>query len=304
MKTIYALLAAGAIAGAATLEPGAEVTPDAIAAATFLQGEAITEWEEDKLYLLECWASWCGPCVALIPKINDWHAKYYDQGLRVIGMNVWEDDQESVKAFITEKGDGMAFPTAFVGRGGTFEEAWLEPAGVMGIPHAFFVRNGKLLFSGHPATVSEAQLEGMLAGGEELESAVEGLNAAQAAQAAQMAERQQEMEAQMERLGPFIQQLETLMENEDHDGALALTRTTLAENENLTADDKAQLQFVTVMIQAERGDFDASFEALDQLIADHPDSDMAQQQALIRQFIEEMKAEQGDGEDATTDETP
>lgn len=306
MKAIYTLLAAGTIAGAATLEPGAEVTPDAITAATFLQGEAITEWEEDKLYFLECWASWCGPCVALIPKVNDWHARYYDQGLRVIGMNVWEDDEDSVKAFLAEKGDGMAFPVAFVGPEGAFEEQWLKAAGVMGIPHAFLVRNGTLLYSGHPMMISEAQLEGMLAGGDELTSVVGDLNAAQAAQAAQMAERQQEMEAQMQRLGPFIQQLEALMENEDHDGALVLSRTTLAENENLTDDDKAQIRFVKIMIHAEKGDFEASLEALDILVEEHPDSEMAQQQALIRQFIGEMRAEHGqtdnDDEDAGVDD--
>lgn len=151
---------------AAALSPGDRVTPEALGAASVIQGEIPTEWEEGKVYVIECWATWCGPCVAVMPQVNALHDKYKDQGLRVIGMNVWEDGEDKVKAFVGEQGEAMSFPVAYVGRGGDFEEKWLKPAEVRGIPHTFVVKDGEYLFSTHPMELSESTVEALLAGGE------------------------------------------------------------------------------------------------------------------------------------------
>lgn len=153
------------VSSAFALQAGDEVKPDALAKATFLQGDAVTAWEPGKLYFLECWATWCGPCIASIPHVNELHKKYHDKGLRVIGLNVWDDGQEKVAKFVKAKGEGMSYPVAFVGRGGLFETDWLKPAGVTGIPHTFLVRDGKLLATQHPGQLTDEIIEGLLAGG-------------------------------------------------------------------------------------------------------------------------------------------
>jgi thiol-disulfide isomerase/thioredoxin len=158
---------------------GDAVTPDALGKAEWITGAAPAAWEPGKLYILECWATWCGPCIAVIPHVDELYDKYQEKGLRVIGMNVWEDGKDKVAGFVKNKGDGMSYPVAYVGKGGDFENTWLKPAGVKGIPHAFVVKDGKVLLTTHPSQLTEPVIEGLLAGGDAETKALEGIKTAQ-----------------------------------------------------------------------------------------------------------------------------
>lgn len=169
------------VSPAFALVAGDTVTPDALGKATFIQGPAPTAWEPGKIYFLECWATWCGPCVGAIPHVNGLHKKYADKGLKVIGLDVWDDGPtDRIETFVKAKGNGMSYPVAFVGNGGAFEKQWLKPAGVTGIPHTFIVRDGKLLFSTNPHRVTDAMIEKLLAGGKEADEVITTMTAAQA----------------------------------------------------------------------------------------------------------------------------
>lgn len=165
-----------------TLKQGSEVKLEAVTSATWIQGEAPKSFEPGKIYIFECWATWCGPCVAAIPHVNGLYKKFHEKGLNVYGMNVWEDGQEKVEKFVKAKGDGMSYPVAYTGKGSAFENDWLKAANVRGIPHAFIVKDGKLLFTTHPARLSEELIEALLAGGDSAQKALDGLNASTAAQ--------------------------------------------------------------------------------------------------------------------------
>jgi thiol-disulfide isomerase/thioredoxin len=149
-----------------TLKAGSAVNLEPVTAAKWIQGEPLKTFEPGKVYLFECWATWCGPCIAVIPHVNELHKKYSAKGLRVIGMNVWEDGEEKVVKFVKDKGDGMAYPVAYTGRGSAFETEWLKAAGVRGIPHAFVVKEGRLLFTTHPAQLTGELVEQLLSGDE------------------------------------------------------------------------------------------------------------------------------------------
>ena len=164
------------------LEAGAEVRTDALAAAEWIRGSAPGRWEPGKVYFLDCWATWCGPCLAAIPHLNDLHRKLEPDGLRVIGLSIWEDDAAKVRAFAGRAGDGMAFPVVFAGRSGPFITEWVAAAGVLSIPHVFVVKDGRLLLSADPALLDEAVARGLLAGGAAEERAIASVRAAEAAQ--------------------------------------------------------------------------------------------------------------------------
>ncbi|MFD0893056.1 TlpA family protein disulfide reductase [Luteolibacter ambystomatis] len=168
MKSILIFGAIAAmVSTASALQAGDRVTPEALGQAKFVQGSVPKEWEPGKLYFIECWATWCGPCIASIPHVNELHKKYSEKGLRVIGLNVWDDGPyEKVEKFVKAKGEGMSYPVAFVGKGGAFETSWLKPAGVTGIPHTFLVRDGKLLATQHPGQLTDEVIGKLLAGGD------------------------------------------------------------------------------------------------------------------------------------------
>src|SRR5687768_7019611 len=66
----------------------------------WVQGEPVKEFERDKAYIVEFWATWCGPCITSIPHLNEIHNKFKDKGLVVIGQDVWENKTEAVEPFI------------------------------------------------------------------------------------------------------------------------------------------------------------------------------------------------------------
>ena len=48
--------------------------------------------------LIDFWASWCGPCVKIIPEVKTLHEKYESKGLKVIGVSLDKNRDAWVKA--------------------------------------------------------------------------------------------------------------------------------------------------------------------------------------------------------------
>jgi thiol-disulfide isomerase/thioredoxin len=65
-----------------------------------LEGKAIGISDfKGKVVVLDFWATWCGPCMQAIPKIQEINAEYASKGVVVIGMN---QDTEDVKDKVKE----------------------------------------------------------------------------------------------------------------------------------------------------------------------------------------------------------
>lgn len=250
MKALLAslvLASAAAVAQQAapepTLKPGSQVPVDALASAKWIQGGPLKELEAGKVYLFECWATWCGPCIAAIPHVNDLHRRYHEKGLRVYGINVWEDGEDKVAKFVKDKGEGMSYPVAYTGKGSAFEQGWLKAAGVRGIPHAFIVRDGKLLLTAHPSQLTDKAIEALLSGEDgaktvaaEIRAATEAREktsslvsafrkAASQNQADEMAAKVDELE-KLDPASPYLQpmKLEVLTARKDWDGATTMLK--------------------------------------------------------------------------------
>lgn len=150
-------------AGPAKLDVGSPAP--ALKPAKWIQGDPIENFEGNKTYLIECWATWCGPCVAAIPHVNGLHKSFKDKGLVVIGVNVWEEPESKAAAFVKKKGEGMAYRVAYDGgNNGSVANDWLKAAGANGIPHAFVVRQNKILWHGHPGELTDETVAAMIDG--------------------------------------------------------------------------------------------------------------------------------------------
>jgi len=53
-----------------------------------------------KVLIIDLWATWCGPCVQEMPKLNAW-AKKYAKYVDIIGVT--EEEPEKVKEFLTKR---------------------------------------------------------------------------------------------------------------------------------------------------------------------------------------------------------
>jgi thiol-disulfide isomerase/thioredoxin len=135
--------------------------------ATMLQGEAVKDFKKGEVYVFECWASWCGPCIAAIPHLNELHKQMGKKGVVITGVNVWESERDAASAqrakdFLKAQGDKMSYRVALGGK--AFIKDWLEAAEVNGIPHAFVVAEGKIAWTGHPAQLTAEMLGDILTG--------------------------------------------------------------------------------------------------------------------------------------------
>src|SRR6476661_706165 len=66
----------------------------------WVKGEKFETFEPGKTYVVEFWATWCGPCRASIPHLTELARKYKDAGVRVVGVDVWEQDTSKVQPFL------------------------------------------------------------------------------------------------------------------------------------------------------------------------------------------------------------
>ncbi len=144
----------------------------------FDKGEAVKAFEPGKNYVVEFWATWCGPCRTSIPHLTDLQKKHPE--VTFIGVSVWEQDQGLVKPFVEQMGDKMAYrvasdnvPEGKKGNDGAMANSWMKAAGRRGIPSAFIVNGqGKIAWMGHPMSMDEP-LEKIVSGSWDLNTAAE-----------------------------------------------------------------------------------------------------------------------------------
>jgi thiol-disulfide isomerase/thioredoxin len=130
----------------------------------WLNGAPVAAFAPGTIYVVECWATWCGPCKAAIPHLSAMNTRVKDQHVVVIGLNVYEKDLSLVAPFVTSMGDKMNYRVA-LDKDGANAAAWLEAAGQSGIPCSFVVdKAGKLAWFGHPMAGLDEVVDELVAG--------------------------------------------------------------------------------------------------------------------------------------------
>ena len=138
-----------------TLRPGDRAP--AISADTWINGSPIPRLDPGKVYIVEFWATWCGPCVKNIPHLNEIQKQY--PAVTVIGIAASEPQSKfgtpdrreaNVRAFIAQRGAGMAYRNAYDSRQVVYD-AWMTASGNATIPKTFLVgADGKIAWIGQP----------------------------------------------------------------------------------------------------------------------------------------------------------
>ncbi|MES2462395.1 MAG: TlpA disulfide reductase family protein [Armatimonadota bacterium] len=138
--------------------------------AKWLKGEPLPTFEKGRVYVVEFWATWCGPCKANIPHLTAM-AKKYKGKAEIIGVDIWESSDPTIKTlprvekFVVAQGKQMDYHVAADATNNRVANAWMKAAGLNGIPASFIVgRDGRIAWIGNPATGLDAALEKVVSG--------------------------------------------------------------------------------------------------------------------------------------------
>ncbi|HZW08460.1 MAG TPA: TlpA disulfide reductase family protein [Phycisphaerales bacterium] len=91
------------------------------------------------IYVIDFWATWCGPCVAEMPHMKELYASYRDKGVEFVGVSLDQpEDQGGLQKLLGYVGDHeIAWPQYYQGNGweSEFSTSW----GINSIPALFVV---------------------------------------------------------------------------------------------------------------------------------------------------------------------
>jgi thiol-disulfide isomerase/thioredoxin len=88
-----------------------------------------------QVFVIEFWATWCGPCRESIPHLTELQKQFKDKGVVFIGIT--DEKTEVAKKFVEKMGAKMDYTVAV--DAGKTSKGYMEAYGVNGIPNAFVV---------------------------------------------------------------------------------------------------------------------------------------------------------------------
>lgn len=128
----------------------------ALKPAKWLKGAPISGFEKGHVYVVEFWATWCGPCKANIPHLTAM-AKKFAGKVSIVGVNIWESPDPSIPTlskvaqFVKAQGARMEYHVAADGNDRRVANAWMKSAGEEGLPQSFIVgKDGRIAWIGDP----------------------------------------------------------------------------------------------------------------------------------------------------------
>ncbi|WP_051415370.1 TlpA disulfide reductase family protein [Nocardiopsis sp. CNT312] len=97
--------------GSATVFDTADRTEAPEVAGTTLEGDGLSlDDYEGGILVLNVWASWCGPCRAEQPVLDEVHTEYADLGVDFLGVNMKDDDTAALAYTAAQE---VGYPSLF-----------------------------------------------------------------------------------------------------------------------------------------------------------------------------------------------
>lgn len=160
IRATAALLAAALFPAVAAAQPKADEPAPPLSVDRLLNAPdgASAEWGnlKGKVVVVEFWATWCAPCIASIPHLNELAEQFRDED--VVFISLTDEPRATVEPFLKRKPikGWVALDTDH--RAG-------DAYGVTGIPHTFLVgRTGKILGDTHPSELKAEHISKALRG--------------------------------------------------------------------------------------------------------------------------------------------
>jgi len=128
----------------------------------FVKGEQISSFGAGNTYVIEFWATWCGPCKSSMPHLSEVQEKYADKGVRIISIS--DEKIDTVTKFLDDP--NWAAKTRYTlcaDPDRSAHDQYMKPAMQSGIPCAFIVKDGTVQWIGHPMQMDKP-LESVVAG--------------------------------------------------------------------------------------------------------------------------------------------
>ncbi|QEG43710.1 TlpA family protein disulfide reductase [Roseimaritima ulvae] len=207
----------------------------------------VQNFEQDKVYIIEFWATWCGPCISSMPHLAETQTKYGYDTVRLISVS--DEDVATIEKFLEREVQGEDDKTyddltsvysLTTDPDRSVSKDYMRAAGQNGIPTAFIVgKTGLVEWIGHPMRMDEP-LEQIVEDRWDREAFAEGFKKKQAAALLAM-------------------KLRTLMRSDDKsdwEQAYEMVASQLAEMEDAPSSDKQQMETmqVSLLVKLERAD--------------------------------------------------
>jgi thiol-disulfide isomerase/thioredoxin len=111
---------------------------------TTLDGRKIrSEDLKGKVVVLDCWATWCSPCLALMPELKSLYHKRHRDGLEIIGVSL-DDDPDTIRK--ASKTLELSWPQVQAQRRTELErQLWVQASGIVSIPRILLIDRAGVL---------------------------------------------------------------------------------------------------------------------------------------------------------------
>jgi RNA polymerase sigma factor (sigma-70 family) len=126
---------------------------------TTIEGKQVRSGDlRGKVVIIDCWATWCAPCMMLLPEVKELYEKHHQDGLEVIGMSL-DDDVAKVKK--TCERMSLNWPQVIVSTDEKQRSLWYEAAGIRSLPSVFVIDRDGILRADTTLELTEL-IEGLL----------------------------------------------------------------------------------------------------------------------------------------------
>ncbi len=117
----------------------------------------VEKFEKDKVYVVEFWATWCGPCIQSMPHLAELQNKYRGRGVQIISIT--DESLDAIGNLMDKQHPQAGVPFSEVTAAyclttdpdRSTHKSYMEASGQRGIPTSFIVgKSGQIEWIGHP----------------------------------------------------------------------------------------------------------------------------------------------------------